>query len=229
MNMTDKEKLAYTIGKAFAIGFVMALRRRGLSYDANTNNPNWVTTKKGHHFLIDEFGTIQTGKLKGTPINSIKNYYEGLKNKKEKNIHARAELNRDYGQEIQTKLKDTDAIRKLAKCKYGHIKELWNRKSIEKIDLMWETQNMGLLHMYKRVSESKGKIKESDFFKFINDAISKGPIYQNDRDTSFLALDPKTKMAVVISRNFKGNKGTLVPITVRPVDLRKISKLKRVE
>lgn len=94
---------------------------------------------------------------------------------------------------------------------------------------MWGTQNMGLCHMYKRVKESKGKLKESEFFKFIDTAISKGHIYQNDRDTSLLAVDPKSKMAVVISKNFKGNDGVLVPITIRPIETKKLETLKRIE
>lgn len=227
--MTDKEKIAYIVGMAVAIGFKLGLRKQGLSFDANTNNPYWVTTENGHHFLIDKFGTIQGGRLKGTPIDNVKKHYSGIKNKKEKNINAGAELSRSYGPEIKTKLAGVDAIRKISRCRFGHIKDLWDRKSVGKIDLMWGTPSMGLCHMYKRVKESKGKLKESEFFKIIDTAISKGHIYQNDRDTSLLAVDPKSKMAVVISKNFKGNGGVLVPITIRPLEPRKLETLKRIE
>lgn len=82
--MTDKEKTAYIVGMAVAIGFKLGLRKLGLSFDANTNNPYWVTTENGHHFLIDKFGTIQSGRLKGTPIDNVKKHYSGIKNKKRK-------------------------------------------------------------------------------------------------------------------------------------------------
>ena len=227
--MTDKEKIAYIVGMAVALGFKLRLRRQCISLDANANNPYRVTTENGHHFLIDKFGTIQSGRLKETPIDKVKKHYSGIKNKKEKNLNVGTELSRNYGLEIKTKLDGVDAIRKIARCRFGHIKDLWDRKSIGKIDLMWETPSRGLCHMYKRVKESKGKLKESEFFKIIDAAISKGQIYQNDRDTSLLAVDPKSKMAVVISKNFKGNGGVLVPITIRPLEPRKLETLKRIE
>lgn len=143
--MTDKEKIAYIVGMAVAIGFKLGLRKQGLSFDANTNNPYWVTTENGHHFLIDKFGTIQSGRLKGAPIDNVKKHYSGIKNKKEKNLNAGAELSRSYGPEIKTKLDGVAALRKIAKCRFGHIKDLWNRKSIGKIDLMWGNSKHGAL------------------------------------------------------------------------------------
>lgn len=110
--MTDKEKIAYIVGMAVALGFKLRLRRQCISLDANANNPYRVTTENGHHFLIDKFGTIQSGRLKETPIDNVKKHYSGIKNKKEKNLNVGTELSRNYGLEIKTKLDGVDAIRK---------------------------------------------------------------------------------------------------------------------
>lgn len=79
--MTDKEKTAYIVGMAVAIGFKLGLRRRGLSFDANTNNPYWITTENGHHFLIDEEGTIQSGRFKNQPLGKLKDGWSKVKPK----------------------------------------------------------------------------------------------------------------------------------------------------
>ncbi len=64
------------MGYMFALGIRHA---RGIAFDANTNNPYWVTTENGHHFLIDEFGTILLGRLKNIPIDQVKSFYRNEK------------------------------------------------------------------------------------------------------------------------------------------------------
>ena len=76
--MADKEKLAYIVGMALAIGFILALKKRGLSFDANTNNPYWITTENGHHYLIDEEGTIQSGRFKDQSIGKLKDSWSKI-------------------------------------------------------------------------------------------------------------------------------------------------------
>lgn len=68
---TKREKLAYIMGFAFALGM-----KHKLAYDANTNNPYWITTENGHHFLIDEEGIIQGGRFKGQSVRGIKQAWE---------------------------------------------------------------------------------------------------------------------------------------------------------
>lgn len=82
--MADKEKLAYIVGMALAIGFILALKKRGLSFDANTNNPYWITTENGHHYLIDEEGTIQSGRFKGNEIGAVGKLWKKEKRKEAK-------------------------------------------------------------------------------------------------------------------------------------------------
>lgn len=66
MNITQ----AYTLGFCCGLGFSYHKLRK-LSFDASTNNPYWITTKKGKHFLIDEDGVIQSGRFKNQPINLL--------------------------------------------------------------------------------------------------------------------------------------------------------------
>lgn len=66
MNITR----AYTLGFCCGLGFSYHKLHK-LSFDASTNNPYWITTKKGKHFLIDEDGVIQSGRFKNQPINLL--------------------------------------------------------------------------------------------------------------------------------------------------------------
>lgn len=66
MNITQ----AYTLGFCCGLGFSYHKLHK-LSFDASTNNPYWITTKKGKHFLIDEDGVIQSGRFKNQPINLL--------------------------------------------------------------------------------------------------------------------------------------------------------------
>lgn len=63
-----EERQAFMMGYAFVLG-VMSVR--GLAFDANTNNPYWVTTKSGHHYLIDNNGYIQSGRFKNQNVGTL--------------------------------------------------------------------------------------------------------------------------------------------------------------
>lgn len=68
-----EEHQAFMLGYMFALGIRHA---RGIAFDANTNNPYWVTTENGHRFLIDLSGVIQTGRFKGHPIAGLKEHWQ---------------------------------------------------------------------------------------------------------------------------------------------------------
>jgi hypothetical protein len=68
MNITR----AYTLGFCCGLGFSYHKLHK-LSFDASTNNPYWITTKKGKHFLIDEDGVIQSGRFKNINIDKLHN------------------------------------------------------------------------------------------------------------------------------------------------------------
>ena len=76
---TDAEKKAFMIGVAFYLGYIAYLKKK-LTFDAN--DPHWVTGKKKHHkYKIDDEGIIQSGKLKGQPIDSVSETWEKINNR----------------------------------------------------------------------------------------------------------------------------------------------------
>lgn len=68
---SNEEKKAFMCGLAFYLGYLKASNKE-LAFDANTNNPYWITTENGHHYLIDDDGIIQSGRFKNQSIGGVK-------------------------------------------------------------------------------------------------------------------------------------------------------------
>lgn len=215
--MANQEKIAYIVGMAIAVGFKLGLRRRGLSFDANTNNPYWITTENGHHFLIDEEGTIQSGRFKNQSISGLKDYWDdtefkrrniteskirsalktvlsqtsGQSKKELKRSSAKLTASQYYGREV-AKVESEDPVATLLTAKSGHIKDAYQRPDIpgmEHIDLVWGTSSAGLMHIIRERYLQHKSIKDIDqVLKSLSETIRYGKLMPHKNDTRRLKL-----------------------------------------
>lgn len=229
MSMTDKEKLAYTMGKAFAIGFVMALHRRGLSYDANTNNPNWVTLSNGLKVEIGPSGIITKGRFKGVNIKHVREVAGTKKNNvlnprvtayELKNIYFRHE------DEIKD-VKEESAIYKLNKIKKGYVENAFKRDDIGGISLSYGDNYAGLKHIEIR---NHVGVNKAQFTKVLSDTIRLGNLYKDVRQgregNHYLIkeIDPKNSMIVVLASTKGSASGKQFVVTAYKAETRGIKK-----
>ena len=105
-----------------------------------------------------------------------------------------------------------DAIMLLMQKKKGHVKKAFSRQDIGDIDLLWGDENVGLCHILRRRSESKG-VNIEDFVNSLTDTITNGKLYFDNTTGNFEIW--KNKQMVVVSREFFGKEMRLV-ITAFP-------------
>ena len=202
--MTDKAKRAYIVGMALAVGFILALKKRGLSFDANANNPNWVTLSNGLKVEIGPDGIITKGRFKGI---NIKHVSEVAKSKKDRGLTPKItkyELKNIYfRREDEVKgPKEESAIYKLNEIKKGFVENAFKRDDIGGISISYGDDYAGLKHIEKRNHVGSNK---PQFIKTLSDTIRLGPLYKDTRPNRegnhylIKEIDPENSMVVVVA------------------------------
>lgn len=106
----EKMDKAFIAGYAFFCGFNYVKRK--ITEDSNTNNPHWITTKKGHHVLIDRFGRIQSGRFKNQDIGEYKDCWKScpIKRISKKNFFTSATIRSFYEEHPELEWKSYKAV-----------------------------------------------------------------------------------------------------------------------
>lgn len=199
--MTDKEKIAYIVGMAIAIGFKLGLRKHGLGFDANTNNPYWVTLSNGTKVEIGPGGTITKGRFKGV---NIKHVRDVARSKKDRHLNSRItayELKNIYfKREDEVKgVNEEAAIYKLNKIKKGFVENAFKRDDIGGISISYGDDYAGLKHIEKRNHVGNNK---AEFTKKLSDTIRLGRLYRSAESArngnSYIVKETKPGISMVV-------------------------------
>lgn len=224
-----KEKKAFLLGVAFCLGMH---KHKSMACDANTNNAYWVTTKSGHHYLIDSNGEIYSGRLKGQKVSNIKAFWKAEQNFKipssqdfdraidkvlldiqgKSNTKLERESNNQtieqvYGKEI--KIGQTEnPIYALVQAREGHIKGAYHRADIpnlKNIDIFWGNASSGLMHIIKRrLGKDNNRQRVKSVLKNLSDVIRHGKVQQHLSNQRNVVLKYNDYLAV-ISLSYKGD------------------------
>lgn len=233
--MTDKEKRAYIVDMAFVIGFIMALKKRGLSFDANTNNPFWVTLSNGLKVEIGPDGIVTKGRFKGI---NIKHISEVAKSKKDHSLNPKItayELKNIYFRpedEIKGP-KEVVAIRKLTEIKKGYVENAFKRDDIGGISISYGDEYAGLKHIEIR---NHVGVDKSKFMEDLSNTIKLGGLYKDIRPNRegnhylIRETDPKKSLIVVVASSKGSASGKQFVVTAYTTETKKIkNKFKPVE
>lgn len=211
----------------YILGALCAYRAKHQGCDAATNNPFWITTRKGQHILIDHNGTIMSGRFKGMNIDQL--FKKPSLTKKNGNRKSRTppriEYWNAYGKEIKTNRKGRAALEILLNHRTGHIKNVANIKGLGKVDFIYGDENKGLRHIIKRRVEDNGFTQEQ-VLSYLDGALRHGTLYHDKKRGAYIL--ERDHFCLVISNDFKGNKQVNTVITGRPIDEKALRKLELV-